>query len=191
MYLCSLSPSLLASSAETRLFRIRHLRSALVSSVSKGWKVLVARTCTDAEFVMSVLNFWNISSPWRCLLTGKPLAGKVVQHLCVFVGCIVAGQTTELTWKCASKAGERMQWAALTLWYPRKLQEALFVVISSLHERKAPFGMCFLPKGTTASELLSQLTTFTFFFPENIPTLCVQQRRRNSFYSGEIMKHGE
>lgn len=56
----------------------------------------MARTWMDAEFVTSVLNFWNISSPRQCLLTGKPLAGRVVQHLCIFVGCVVTDQTTDL-----------------------------------------------------------------------------------------------
>lgn len=88
-----------------RLIRIGHLSSASVSSVSKSWKMLMARTCIDAEFVVPMLNFLNILSPWWCFLTSKWLVGRAVQHLCIFVGCTVADQTTELTWKPAGKGG--------------------------------------------------------------------------------------
>lgn len=61
----------------------------------------------NEEFVLFVPNVCNISSPWWCLLTGKLLAGRVIQHLYIFAGCLIADQTMELPWKHVGKAGEQ------------------------------------------------------------------------------------
>lgn len=163
-----------------RLIRTGHLSSASVSSVSKCWKMLMARTCIDAEFVVPMLNFLNIMSPRWCLLTSKWLVGRAVQHLCIFVGCTVADQTTELTWKPAGKGGRVYTESNLVPVISQDVVRGFFFIVTfSLCKCKAPFLMCFLPKGTTASELLSQLTKFTFFSWKHPNFVCAAKEKKS------------
>lgn len=107
------------------------------------------------------------------------------------------------------------RWAALTLWYPRTLQEALFIVgmrcslrslatqpiplfrdsmivISSLHEYKQGTFRGVLPTQKDNKFWAPLLChNIYFIFHENVPVLHVQQRRRNLLCPGGITKHGE